>query len=115
MDARTKKVSLVLRLGLALVFLYAGIASLINPTNWIGFIPAFIANESTRSVLLLGHSIFNIVLGLWLLSDKKIFYASTISVIFLIGIILTNLASIDIIFRDVAILFMAIALGVLNR
>ncbi len=103
--------NLFLRIGLAFVFLYAGISAFINPNSWVGFIPN-IGNFITKAILLQVHSIINIILSIWLLSNKKIFYVSIISSIFLFGIIIFNLNSLEIVFRDVAILLMAIALCV---
>ena len=105
--------NLLLRIGLAFVFLYAGMGAFINPNSWVGFIPN-IGNFITKAILLQIHSIINVLLALWLLSNKKIFYASIISSIFLFAIIIFNLNSFEIVFRDVAILLMAIALSVLS-
>ncbi len=104
---------LLLRIGLTFVFFYAGIAAFVNPNNWVGFIPN-IGNFITKAILLQVHSAINLILGLWFFLNKKIFYASIISGIFLFGIIIFNLNSFDIVFRDVAILLMAIALSVLS-
>ena len=68
-------VSFFLRAGLAVVFLYAGIASLISPENWVGFIPQFIQNNFPTSILLILFSVYEISISLWLLSNKKIFYS----------------------------------------
>ena len=106
--------NLLLRTGLAFVFIYAGIAAYISPNNWVGFIPN-IGNFITKAILLQIHSAINIILGLWLLSNKKLFYASIISSIFLFGIIIFNLSSFDIVFRDVAILLASLALTVLTH
>jgi len=105
--------NLLLRIGLAFVFLYAGIAAFISPNNWVGFIPN-IGNFITKAILLQIHSAVNVLLSIWLLSNKKIFYASIISSIFLFGIIIFNISSFDIVFRDVAILLAAISLSIFN-
>ena len=105
--------TLFLRLGLAFVFLYAGIAAFITPNNWVGFIPN-IGNFITKAIILQIHVAVNVLLGLWLLSNKKIFYASSVSSVFLFGITIFNISQFDIIFRDVAILLSALALAVLT-
>lgn len=104
----------LLRISLAFVFIYVAIAAFITPFNWIGFIPSFITNKITRAFALQFHSLFNIILGMWLLSGWKTFYAAIVSCVALFGIIVFNLGAFDIIFRDVAILFAAVALAVLN-
>ena len=110
-----KNISLLLRVGLAFTFIYAGITAYLSPSNWIGFIPLFIENFTSLETFLKFHSVFDILLGLWLLSNKKIFYASTLSAIFLTGIIIFNFASLDIIFRDIPILLAAIALAIMSK
>jgi len=107
---RNALTSFFLRSGLAIVFFYAGIASLISPQNWIGFIPQFVQNNFPASVLLILFSVYEILLGLWLLSDKKIFYASLVSSVTMFFIIISNIFIFDVVFRDIAILFMAISL-----
>ena len=103
--------SLFLRIGLAVVFLYAGVSSLVFPDNWIGFLPAFLR----MSWILVLFSVYEIILGLWILSNKKTFYAAIVSALTVFGIVIFNLPRFDLIFRDVAIFFMAVALAVLSK
>ena len=107
----TKKLaSLFLRVGLAFSFFYVAIASFVNPTAWIGFLPRVLQSDG----MLVAHAVFEIVLGLWLLSGWKMFYASIVSAVVILGIIVFNFGAFDIVFRDVTILFAAIALAVLS-
>ena len=99
------KVSFFLRFGIAFSFLYASISSFLNPNAWIGFFPLFLRNLIPSNILLLIFSIFEIILALWLISNKAIFYASILSSFVLLGIIIFNFNSFDIVFRDVTILF----------
>lgn len=112
---RNVLVSFFLRAGLAVVFLYAGIASLISPENWVGFIPQFIQDNFPASILLILFSVYEISIGLWLLSNKKIFYASILSSKIMFLIIIFNFSVFDVVFRDIAILFMAISLVILSK
>ena len=112
---RNALVSFFLRSGLAVVFLYAGIASLISPENWVGFIPQFIQNNFPASILLILFSIYEISIGLWLLSNKEIFYASIVSSATIFLIIIFNFSVFDVVFRDIAILLMAISLVILSK
>lgn len=105
----------LLRLGIAFSFLYAGIGAISNPLAWVGFIPSFIEIFFSRELFLYIHGGFDILLGLWFLSNKKVFYASTISSIFLFGIIIFNMGAFDIVFRDLSILLAAIALSVMTK
>ena len=106
--------SIFLRIGLAIVFLYAAIASFIEPAVWIGYLPAFVASTSFAGLLLKIFSVVEILLSLWLLSGKKTFFAAAFSALMLAGIISSNLGSLDIIFRDFAIFFAALALAALS-
>ena len=110
---KENKAQLFLRLGLAFVFIYVAISAYLNPTNWIGFIPDFVI--ISKSSFLIIHSIFNLALGLWLLSNKKIFYASIVSAIALFSITIFNLGAMDIVFRDIGLLLAAIALAYLSK
>ena len=108
-------VSFFLRLGLAAVFLYAAISSFLTPTNWIGFLPVWLRNIIPGMTLLVIFSIYEIILSLWLLSGKKIYYASILSAFTLFLIIIFNMTSLDILFRDLAIFFSAISLAILSK
>jgi hypothetical protein len=107
-------VSLLLRSGLAVVFLYAAIASFIEPDAWIGYLPIVLRRIFPASLLLNGFSVLEILLSLWLLSGKKTVYAAGFSALMLLGIILANFGAMDIVFRDFAILFSAFALIALS-
>ncbi len=60
-------------------------------------------------------SIYEIVLGLWLLTDKKTFHAASLAALTMTMIIIFNLSALDLVFRDVAILFAALALAALHH
>jgi hypothetical protein len=107
-------VSIFLRVGLAVVFLYTAAASFIEPDAWIGYMPAFLRRVIPANLFLTGFSIIQILLSFWLLSGKKLFYSSLLSAAMLIGIIVSNLGALDIVFRDFAILFSALALAALE-
>ena len=110
-----KITSLLLRLGIAFSFFYVAIFSFINPTNWVGFLPSFLTNIISGDILLPIFSVYEIMLGLWLISNKKIFYASILSSITLLSIIILNFGALDIIFRDISILLASIALTFLSK
>ncbi len=113
-ERRYKLVSLLLRIGLAFVFLYVAVASFLAPDSWIGFFPAVFKNIFPQNLLLTGFSVYEILLGLWLLWGRYAFYSAPLAVLTLLGIIIPNLGALDIIFRDVGLLFAALALAALN-
>ena len=106
--------SFLLRIGLAIVFFYAAVASFLDPLSWIGFFPSFLRDMFDANKLLMFFSVFEIVLALWLLSGYRAFFAGLVAAATLAGIILGNLEILDIVFRDVAILFSALALMALH-
>ncbi len=106
---------LFLRLGLAFVFIYVAVSAFFYPEIWIGFLPNFLGNSVTKGYFLLAHDIFGVGLGLWLLSGKKTFYAAVVASVILAAIVLTNLGSLLIVFRDVGLFFAAVALAVLSK
>lgn len=108
-------VSLILRIGLAFSFIYVAISAFLNPTNWIGFIPVFLDSIFSRELFLTTHIIFNLILGIWLLTNKKTYYAAIVSAVALFFITVFNLGALDIVFRDVSLFFMALALVFLSK
>ena len=107
-------ISFFLRLGIAVVFFYAAVASFLNPNNWIGFLPQWMINIFPAELLLFAFSFYELILGTWLISGKKIFYAAILSSLTLFLIIISNMNELDILFRDISILFSAVALIMLT-
>ncbi len=114
MDQKHQRAILLLRLGLAFVFLYASIGSLLFPDNWIWFIPDWIQKIIPPKPMLLAHASFELVLGLILLSGKKTFYTALLAALDLLAIMLPNINIFDTVFRDIGLLFMALALATLT-
>lgn len=107
--------SFLLRVGLATALLYAATASLLDPDSWIGFIPAIFRSIISGEILLALFSIYEAALALWLLSGKSAFYSALLAAATLFFITVFNLGALDIVFRDIAIIFMALALAVLEK
>jgi uncharacterized membrane protein YphA (DoxX/SURF4 family) len=102
--------SALLRAGLATIFLYAAISSLKNPQDWIGYIPAFVRERVQGNTLLHVFSAYELLLALWLLSGKYIKLAALAAACTLAGIVLFNFSLFAITFRDIALIFAALAL-----
>jgi len=103
----------LLRIGLATVFIYAGITAFLEPLQWIGYFPQFFRELIPEHILLNGFSIYELVIATWLLSGTRLVSASFIASITFLGIIITNAHLIDILFRDIGLFFMSVALGIL--
>lgn len=104
----------VLRLGVAFAFVYAAVAGFVDPDSWVGYFPNFIRSLVPEYTLLALWGVVELVLGLWILSGKHIFWPSLAASLSLAGLILTNLGTMDIIFRDVTILAATITLAMEN-
>lgn len=108
-------VSFLLRTGLASVFLYAAVASFLSPDAWVGFLPSWARALVPANVLLFTFSAYELALAFWLMSAKKSYYAALLSSATLLAIIVQNIGALDLVFRDVAIFFSAVALAVMSR
>ena len=109
----TEKISSILiRVGIAFAFIYAAIAGFVNPDNWIGYFPTFMQDILPGNSILTLWGIVEIILAIWILSGRRIFIPSLIGALSLCGLILFNFASMDILFRDVTILCVLLALAV---
>ena len=112
----SEKIAITLsRFGLAFVFLYAAIASSINPETWMGFLPVWLSQNFDPILLIRIFSAYEIILVAWILSGKYSFYSAIVSAITLLGIISSNTGNFDIVFRDVDIMVSAIALAIVSR
>lgn len=106
--------SLMLRLGLAYVFLYAGIDAIIHPQVWIDFLPPIAFEYAPMKLVLDMFSISQILIALALLWRKTSFYGAAVSAVTLAGITISSLvmdlSSILIVFRDIGLFFAAAGL-----
>jgi len=109
MDKR-KLLTLSLRLSIASVFLYAAAAATLQPDNWIGYIPQVIRNIFPANILLMGFSFYQVALALWILTGWKAVFSASLAALTLLAIIVANISQTDILFRDFAIFFAALAL-----
>jgi uncharacterized membrane protein YphA (DoxX/SURF4 family) len=103
---------LFLRLGLAIVFLYAAISSTLNPNEWIGYLPPLLTDRSDGAVLLKFFSVYELILAAWLLSGVCVRYAALLCAATLAGIVVSNISLFAISFRDIGLAFAALALAV---
>ncbi len=114
-DTVTRKYShlstLFLRLGLATVFIYAAIASTLNPNDWVGYLPGVLTAVLPAETLLMLFSVVELALAVWLLSGVYVRYAAVVSFLMLGGIVVSNFALLDISFRDLGLMFAALALA----
>ncbi len=102
----------LLRFGVAFTFLYASISAFLNPVPWLSYFPDFIRAMVPDSLLLLSWGIGELVIGVWILSGYRIFLPSMAAASLMFGIFLFDFHSINIIFRNVAILCTSLSLAI---
>jgi len=100
----------LLRVGLAFTLLYAAAASFSRPTAWAAFFPAWTTAFVPREILLPAFAFFEVVLALWLVSNRFPAIAAASAAFVFGAIAIFNLAALDIIFRDVGLAFAGLAL-----
>lgn len=107
----TKLVNLLLRLSISSVFLYAAVSATLDPGSWVGYIPQAFYVIAPVKFLLLGFSLFQGILAVWILAGWKSFFSSALAAITLLAIIVANWGDLNVLFRDFAIFFAALALA----
>lgn len=113
--AVSRSVDIFLRLGVAFAFLYPPINAVFDPYAWIGYFPGFLRDILPGLGVLHAFGIVEVAIGLWILSGKRVFLPSLIATVMLVVIVLFNLNDFQVIFRDLSIAFMALALAVMHR
>jgi uncharacterized membrane protein YphA (DoxX/SURF4 family) len=106
---------LSLRIGLATVFGFAAFEALSAPDVFLTYIPDFITQliETEKFLPIFGAA--EIVLALWLLSGFKTRYAAVVSFFLMAAIVGFNTDYFNILFRNIAIGFAALALALLEE
>lgn len=101
----------LLRVGTAFAFLYPPLAALSDPTSWFAYFPRFIRALPVDPLLLLhGFGIIEVILALWILFGRTVRIPAAIAAALLLVIVAFNFAQIDIVFRDISIALMTLAL-----
>lgn len=113
--AVSRSVDIFLRLGVAFAFLFPPINAVFDPYSWIGYFPGFVRDIAPGLGILHVFGIIEVVLGLWILSGRRVFVPSVIAAALLFLIVLMNLNDFQVLFRDISVAFMALALAVMHR
>jgi uncharacterized membrane protein YphA (DoxX/SURF4 family) len=112
---RQRLPALLLRLGLAIVFVYAAISSLRSPQLWLGYVPEFTTRFLAADTTLRVVSVAQLGLVLWLLVGKYVRYAALISALYLAAIVILDPGAFIITFRDIGLALAAAALYLLDE
>jgi len=67
---------ILLRISLALVFLWFGISQLYAPLNWIGFVPTLLSSLYSVHVLVILNGLVEVILGLMMIFGVYLRFAS---------------------------------------
>ncbi|MHB8710034.1 MAG: DoxX family membrane protein [Minisyncoccota bacterium] len=103
--------NVLLRVAIAFAFLYAGVDSFIDPNAWVSFFPSFALAIIPGTLLLPIWGVVEIIIALWILSGKHIFIPSLFAATALVAIVLFNISLMQIVFRDLALACVALALA----
>lgn len=106
---------LLLRLGVAFAFLYPPVNAIIDPYAWVGYFPSFVRDIGSEMLILHVFGLIEVIIGLWILSGRKIFLPSVAATVALLGIVVFNLGDFQVLFRDLSIAAMSLALALLHR
>ena len=102
-----------LQIGLAFILIYAGVNSILDPVIWKGYVPGFLSPE-LREITLWISTIGELILAVWLLTGKYLKFPSILTAVFMALIIGFNIPLFGVIFRNVGLLFAALALAALT-
>lgn len=104
----------LLRVGLAGSFMYAAIASILVPEYWVTFLPPSVSGSAFAPEFLYGFAAFQVIVSFWLLTGRKPVWSGLVSAFTVLIIVVENVDHLDVIFRDIAILLMALAFAALH-
>ncbi len=100
----------ILRWGLAFTFFYAAVSGLLHPMDWIGFLPPFLESFITLKMALTVFSVYELALAALLFTGRKLQIASLLSMATLAAIVIFNMGTLDLVFRDVGLAMASLAL-----
>ncbi len=94
---------IVLRLGLAFVFLWFGINQLLSPNDFMGYLPEFLLNLSFASTLVLINGVVDLLEGIFFAWGKYVKLTAAVAFVHLL-VITISVGYNDIAIRDVGLL-----------
>ena len=104
----------VLRLGVAFAFLYPPINAFSNPYDWIGYFPSFMHGLVPDLVLLHTFGVVEIIIALWILWGRNIFWPAALATVMLVAIVAFNVSNFVVVYRDLSIAAASLSLALMN-
>ncbi|MBI2662001.1 DoxX family membrane protein [Candidatus Woesearchaeota archaeon] len=80
---------ILLRISVALVFVWFGVSQIYTPYNWIGFIPPFISSLISAQTVVMINGSLEIILGLMMIFGIYLRFAALVLGVHVIGIALS--------------------------
>ena len=108
-------VSLLIRLGLAFVFLWAAVFMTFYPEKYIHYFPQFMRDLVPGYLLLHVFAVFEVILSFFLIIGRFTFIAAIISFLTMLSLTMVNLGEFPVLFRNVSIILSALALVIQSR
>lgn len=114
---KARAAHLLLRAGAAFALAYPAVNAWGDPNSWVGYFPPFVlawgaAVGLSNIVILHIFGAVELLLALWLLSGWRIFWPAAISTILLVAIVICNFSQMQIVFRDLSVAAMTLALAI---
>ena len=115
-DSKSERLaSLLIRFGLAFVFLYAAVYMTISPEKYIDYFPQFMRDLVPGYTLLHVFAIFEVIHSFFLIIGKFKFINAIISFLTMLSLTIVNLDKFSVLFRNVSIILSALALVFMSR
>lgn len=104
----------LLRLGLGLAFIYAGLHSLVDPGSWMEYAPSWIEFIVEKELFLAVFASFEVLLGVFLIIGRFLYMTSILAFATIFGILVFNGVG-DVTFRDFGLMVSAAALTLISK
>jgi uncharacterized membrane protein YphA (DoxX/SURF4 family) len=111
---RERAADWVMRIGLAFAFIYPPLNAIADPNSWIGYFPSFLHGIVPDPLLLHSFGVVEIIIALWILWGRYIFWPAALACIMLVAIVVFNIAQMQVVFRDLSIAATALYLALRN-
>ncbi len=103
----------ILRLGLAITFIWTGLMIIQNPEGWSSFLPQYFLQSEYSTEFTLAVGFFDTIVGFFLVANRWVWFISLLATLHMLGIlIISGVNSITV--RDIGLLAIALSLFFFN-